>query len=239
MRQAAAFAAFIGLLTFVLGFAYGNLFEVQYAFHLKDWQTLASTLVAIVAAAVGYFGVRTTQRINVLIKEQDRIDELLPGLRQVDDVLRVIRSPLHNLRPQHRYQAHLILDAAFKTEPGESVEDVVPRKIPLADNHLKREVASIVFALKYQATLLRVGHDEVERYQRNVANINTFAPEARDNLREVANRVYESHERENEMMGGLIKALDQFAGAIKQRISQAGSRFRLDGRVLLVPALRG
>jgi len=37
------FAAAVGLLTFVLGFAYGNLLDEAYGFHLKDWQTLTST----------------------------------------------------------------------------------------------------------------------------------------------------------------------------------------------------
>jgi hypothetical protein len=37
-------AAGVSLMTFVLGFAYGNLFDALYDFKLKDWQPLASTL---------------------------------------------------------------------------------------------------------------------------------------------------------------------------------------------------
>jgi hypothetical protein len=33
----------IATLAFVLGFAYGNVFDAVYGFHLKDWQTLMRT----------------------------------------------------------------------------------------------------------------------------------------------------------------------------------------------------
>jgi hypothetical protein len=144
----------------VLGFAYGNYFDRSYSFDLKDWQTLLGTMVAFLGVTLAYIGVRGTQRINVLIKEQDRISELLPGLHQVDEALAIPRRVLQHLRPQHSYQAHILLDSAFKQQDGESIEDVIRRKLPLADDHLKWELARIVFALKTQAKILQVGHDD-------------------------------------------------------------------------------
>jgi hypothetical protein len=219
----AATAAF----AFIFGFACGNLFDVQEGFHLKDWQTFASMLVAIVLGTLGYIGVRNTQRINVMIKEQDRIAEMLPGLRQVNELLVVLRGPLNALPPQRRYQAHLLLDGAFRAQPGESLEDVVRRKLPLADDHLKWEVSRLIFALKTQATILRVGQDEVERNQTDVANIHTFAPSAREGLLEMTERVKQSYERENDDMGKVIRALDAFAESIKGRTSKAEARGKI------------
>jgi hypothetical protein len=80
MRNSVILAAAIGLLTFVFGFPYGNFFDVQYGFHLKDWQTLVGTLVAIIAAGVAYIGVWTTQRVSVMTKEEERIGVLADGL---------------------------------------------------------------------------------------------------------------------------------------------------------------
>jgi hypothetical protein len=214
-------------LTFVVGFACGDLVGARYDFHLNEWQGLVGGLVAIGAASVAYLGVRGTQRINVMIKEQDHIAELLPGLRQVNELLIVLRGVLNSMRPQHRYQAHLLLDAAFRTQPGESLEDVVRRKLPLADDHLKWEVARIIFALKSQATILKVGHEEVERYQTDVANINTFAPSAHEGLLEMTERVEKSYERENDDMGKVIRAFDAFGESIKQRISKAEAREKI------------
>ena len=214
-------AAIFGL---VFGFAYGNLLGVQYGFQVKDWQTFGAMLVALAAAAVAYIGVRNTQRITVMIREQDRIDDLLPGLRQVNELLMVIRGPLNAMRPQHRYQAALLLDAAIKVQPGESVEDSVRRQLPLADHHLRWEVTEIVFALKSQAAILEVGEEELEKYQTDVANIHEFAASEHEGLREAAAQVKNSYDRENEKMARAIRALDEFAELIKERISKAEAR---------------
>jgi sugar-specific transcriptional regulator TrmB len=116
------------------------------------------------------------------------------------------------------------LDAAFREQPGESLEAVVRRKLPLADDHLKWEVARIILALKIQATILKAGQEEVERYQMDVAKIHTFAPDAREGLLEVTERVSRSYDREIETMGKVIHAFDTFAETIKQRISRAETR---------------
>jgi hypothetical protein len=209
---------------FLLGFAYGNLFAAQYGFQLKEWQTLASTLVAVIAATLAYIGVRGTQRINVMIKEQDRIEALLPGLRQVNELLIVLRGPLNGMRPQHRYQASLLLDAAIPVQKTESIETAVRRLLPMADDHLQWEVIQIVFALKSQAKILEVGKDEVDEHDTNAANIITFAESAREGVLELAQRVRQSYDRENDKMAAALKALDVFAETVKQRISKAEKR---------------
>ena len=66
MRNSAIFAAAIGLLLFVLGFAYGNFFGAQYAFNVKDWQTLIGVagafIVAYIAVLPVWRQVKETQR---------------------------------------------------------------------------------------------------------------------------------------------------------------------------------
>ena len=224
MRNSALLAMAIGLLAFTLGFAYGNFFDSTFSFHVRDWQTLGSTLVAIIAAAVGYFAVWNTQRISVMTKEQDRIQALLPGLRQVNELLIVIRGPLNSLRPQHRYQATLLLDSAIHMLPTDSVENAIRRQLTLADEHLHREVAEIIFDLKIQARIVTLGNDEVRQCQAEVANIHKFAAASHEGLREMVKRVEASYERENEKLTRALKAFDTFSDSIKQRISRAERR---------------
>jgi hypothetical protein len=127
----------------------------------------------------------------------------------------VIR-PLHDLSSEHRYQAKVLPDTAIRVQPTESVEDVVRGELPLADNHLRREVAEIVFELRSQAKILKVGKDELDDYLTDVANIHTFAPSSHDSLREMAKKVRDSYDRENAKMAKAISDLDEFAASIKE-----------------------
>ena len=69
----------------MLGFTYGNVLGLDGTFVLKEWQTLVAAAVAVIGVAWAYYGVRGTQRINVILKEQERLDRLLPGWRQAND----------------------------------------------------------------------------------------------------------------------------------------------------------
>lgn len=224
IRTGTIIAVMAAIYGFVLGFGYGNLFDAQYGFQLKEWQTLAGVLVAVAAATLAYLGVQSTQRINVVIKEQDRLDALLPGLRQVNELLLTIRGPLSNLRTRHLYQSYLLLDAAIPVGPKELVEDAVRRLLPLADDHLKWEVAQLAFALKSQAVLLKLGKEEVDRCQKDVANIRAFAADQHDSVRYIAKQVEEAHDRESAVMQRHLVSLNDFAGVVKERIAKAEKR---------------
>jgi hypothetical protein len=224
IRNCTIFAVMAAIYGVVLGFAYGNLFDAQYGFQIKEWQTLTGVLVAVATAILAYMGVRGTQRINVVTKEQDRLDATLPGLRQVNELLITIRGPLSSLRSTSLYQAGLVLDSAIHLAPTESVEDAVRRQLPLADDHLKWEVAQLVFALRRQAQILKIGKEEVDRYRVDIAKIDSFAVNQREGLLGVAKQVEASHKREYDEMQKLIVSLETFAIAVKQRIATAEQR---------------
>lgn len=224
IRNTTIFVAMAAIYGFVLGFGYGNLFEAKYGFELKEWQTLAGVLVAVGAAILAYIGVRGTQRINVVIKEQDRLTESLPGLREVSELMLIVRSPLRSLRTEHLYQAKILIDSVLNMKPTDSIEAAVHRRLPLADHHLRKEVLDILFLVYRQAALLVVGKDEVDSYRKDIAQIHTFAEDARAGLREVAQRVEASHKRESDEMRRLIASLDTYADTVKERILQAEQR---------------
>jgi hypothetical protein len=148
MRNSALFALAIGLLTFVLGFSYGDLLGARYDFHLNEWQGLAGTLVAIVAAGLAYIGVWTTQRVSVMTKEQERIDAVLPGLRQTHDLLDLLIEQT-DLPPKLRYVAHQAIRSVIRPQDGENYEAIVTRMVPLADPELRRDIGSCIVPVSH------------------------------------------------------------------------------------------
>jgi hypothetical protein len=223
MRNSAIFAAAIGLLTFVLGFAYGNFFDVNYSFHLKDWQTLASTIVAILAAAVAYIGVWNTQRVSVMTKEEERIDRILPGLRQTHDLLELLFNQT-DLPESLRYVAHEAVRSIIRPQDGENYVTIVERMVPLADAELRREVTAAVFRLSTQAGMLKVMHDEIERTQADLANIDEFAPNFHDAVRSKAQQVLARNEKEVAAFLAIRDGVRRLDETIKERIGEATAR---------------
>jgi len=214
----------ISVLTFVLGFAYGNLAGLEYEFRLQEWQTLVSAIIAIALGMLAFFGVWSTQRVNVMIKEQERIDALLPGLWQTKELLVSLQGPLRRLRRQTRYESGLFIDSAFRVKSDESFEDAVRRSLPLADEHLRDEVIRNTFALKVYATSLKIGKEEVDRCLRELAQIDQFAPESRDAVRETAEIARENYERDIDRMEEALIVFDRFCSSIRQRILNAENR---------------
>ncbi|CAN0349773.1 unnamed protein product, partial [Phaeothamnion confervicola] len=128
------------LLAFVLGFAYGNVLGLDATFVLERWQTLVGTMVAVIAAVVAFIGVRGTQRINVVLKEQDRLDKLLPGLRQANDFLGQLSRYLEHINDHTRYMSITVVRDYIQFQNNETFEEMVNRRLPLADDETKREV---------------------------------------------------------------------------------------------------
>jgi hypothetical protein len=82
ISPSAVVACAVAIESFVLGFAYGNVMGLERTFELQQWQTFVGSGVAIGIGLLAFFGVIRTQRITVMIKEQDRLEARLPGLRQ-------------------------------------------------------------------------------------------------------------------------------------------------------------
>lgn len=86
-RNTTVLVAAAASFSLILGFAFGDVLGGGFGFQLRDWQTLISAFVAVGAATAAFLGVHGTQRINVMLKEEERIDRALPGLRQTRDLL--------------------------------------------------------------------------------------------------------------------------------------------------------
>jgi hypothetical protein len=104
----------------------------RYRFRLQDWQTLVSAAIALGAATLAYLGVRSTQRINIMLKEEERIDKALPGLHQTHDLIDFLAARV-DLPPQLRHVAYQEIRSLVRPQDGETYEAVVARMIPLAN----------------------------------------------------------------------------------------------------------
>jgi hypothetical protein len=110
--------------------------------HLKDWQTLIS---AVVAAVGIYFAVRNVSRqirINILLREEDRIDKQLPGLRNAVNfiepflIYRAVRA-FHGTTGEF---ARLGFGKA-----GSTLEEDVETALPATDDATRARVLECLF----------------------------------------------------------------------------------------------
>ncbi|HEX4409934.1 MAG TPA: hypothetical protein VH206_14270 [Xanthobacteraceae bacterium] len=223
MRNSAVFAAAIGLLTFVLGFAYGNILGVQEGFKVHEWQPFGGMLIAIIAAGVAYINVWTTQRISVMTREEERIDKILPGLRQTHDLLNLLLEQT-DLSDRLRYHARQVIQDIIRPQDGETYERLVERMVPLADPELRREVTAAVFQLSTQAEMLKVMHEEIQRTQQTLREIDQYAENSRDAVRSIAEKVLISNTKEVTTFLAIRASLRRLDDAIKQRIAEGTER---------------
>jgi hypothetical protein len=207
----------------LLGFAYGNYFDRQCSFDLKEWQTLVSAAVAFAAATVAYIGVRGTQRITVMIKEQDRIDDALPGLRQtrdrIDSLLAKVEWPRHLL-----HEAHHHIRSILRPQHGETYEACVARIIPLADQELRRDVTSAVSRLGTQASVLQARKGEIDQTEADLAGIAGFAPTFHQAVRNAALLARERYDQDATSFLSVVDTLRTLNATIEERLSRAQKR---------------
>jgi hypothetical protein len=219
-------------LAFVLGFAYGNVLGLDATFVLEKWQTLVGTLVAVLAAVAAFIGVRGTQRINVVLKEQERLDKLLPGLRQANDFLGQLSTYLGHINDRTRYLSITVVRDYIQFQDGESFQDAVNRRLPLADDETKREVTGVIVSLVRQTTMLQLAKEEHTRSFKDLAELHLFAEEAKPEVRAQAQRIDESLKRLDEETKAEFVAFGRAAGSLKGRLDEGEGRRKAIGKEL-------
>ena len=125
-------------LSLVLGFAYGNEWARE-GFHLKDWQPLLAAFVAAVGIIAAGMMASRTLRFNAISREENRIEERLPGLREATAWLSEVLSALRGLRNQEETSRTLHLFRIGR--PGTSIEAEVAEATPLADATTQQRIA--------------------------------------------------------------------------------------------------
>jgi hypothetical protein len=210
-------------LAFVLGFGYGDLLGGHYGFDLRNWQTLVSATVALGGATLAYFGVRSTQRVTVMLKEEERIDRALPGLRQTHVLLDFLLAQL-DLPPQLLHVADQAIRNLFRPRDGETYQAVVERMIPLTDEETRSDVTAAIFLLSNQAGRVKAMKDEVDRTEIELADINAFAPNFHQAVRGAAERAKAAYDREVAGFLSTVEGVKKRCSALRGRITEAEER---------------
>jgi hypothetical protein len=216
-------------LAFVLGFAYGNVLGLERVFDLEKWQTLVGTVVAVLAAAAAFLGVRGTQRINVILKEQERLDKLLPGWRQANDFLSRLSHYLDQISDRTRYMSITVIRDFIQFKGNETFAEMVDRRISLADDQTKREVTGVIVSLVKEATTLKLAKDEHTTARKKLTELHLYAEESKQSVREDAERAEVLLKQMNEQTDAEFRLVAQAASSMKARLEEAEERRKVIG----------
>lgn len=137
-------AAF-SILSLVLGFAYGNASAT--VFRLKEWQALIGATVGGTIAALALLATWTmasrTLRFNTIAREETRIEEELPALRETVGWLSQIVTLLRGMEGRH--MTAFVLESFVNR--SSSIQDQISKAIPLADTQTVQQIAETLLKL--------------------------------------------------------------------------------------------
>ena len=158
LSQTERSAGALSTLCIVLGAIFGATWSALALGHggelaavLKDYQAAIGAAVAVCAAFIAWHNVSRQLAMNLLTREEDRIEEALPGLRQTSEFLSRLISTIELERPdgviaalQHHHGLRPDIDSAVMIEMN----------MALASPTLKRRIADELHRLMNAAGYL-------------------------------------------------------------------------------------
>ncbi len=125
----------------VLGFAYGN--ALGSSFQFKDWQPLIGAIVAACALVATWMMASRTLRLNTISREETRIEENLPKLREAVEWLSQVAVLLQGMEGRH--QTSFVLESFVNR--SSPMQDQISKAIPLADARMVQQIAQALLKL--------------------------------------------------------------------------------------------
>jgi hypothetical protein len=164
VAAAVASAAFLGLIV-------GASLNANDLPNPKEWQTLIAASVAVIAAWIAWTNVkkqlamqREALRINLMSREEDRMEEQLPGLKDAVILLGRLRVPTQFGRPALGQIKATVSEAGIA--PADNVDERLERLLPRTDYETRKLVGSVVTLLRYQAALLEAAQSMLREAER-------------------------------------------------------------------------
>lgn len=124
---------------------------------LKEWQTLASATVALAAICIAWVNVtrqlkhqRRTLSLDLMSREEERMQDALPALREASEFLGGLVKGLRALPVRAETLNALRLNFLRSAEPREAVA----RAVPSGDDELRRRIESVVTDIRTAADRL-------------------------------------------------------------------------------------
>jgi hypothetical protein len=168
----------VPLLCLVLGMIYGALIggwvspPVVGEPWMKTYQGVASAALGITAALVGIavatFNVLRQMRVNLMSREEDRIEEALPGMLQmlalIDRLHLVLRDPANDPHGSIAVLEKQSLLTHNVAEMRDAIEKYIPDLDPVRRVELARHLSSLVNGIQELAA-----HEKLLKHERQIA----------------------------------------------------------------------
>lgn len=134
-------------LSCVLGFAYGSIWSGTSA--LKDWLPLGGSALTATSIIVAWLMARRTFRFNAISREETRLEEKLPGLREATAWLSLIFDTVDNLATPE--ETFAVLNSRLRVSKDKSIKELVDKALQLAEGTTREQVTYAVANLYFAA----------------------------------------------------------------------------------------
>jgi hypothetical protein len=181
---------------------------------VKDWQTLFTAGIAAVAIRITWHNVTRQLRMQAKIREEDRMEAALPGLREAQDLLVPLLSDLRSLRGMQN--ANQIVRACFNA-PEESFASLARRKLPNADERTQREVADMMLLLRVTSQQLSAAYSNHQMALSELRDKANFQPSDHDKLRDLEVETREAIVLHTRSMEAAISSLERLVMTYNKR----------------------
>lgn len=104
---------------------------------LKDWIPLLALVVAIAAALIALWNVHKTIRMNVMTREEDRIERALPGLVDATQLLASVTTALQDRADTDDARAALKRAGIAEDE----IKETIDKLLPITERHTNHAIA--------------------------------------------------------------------------------------------------
>jgi len=195
---------------------------VDMAESAKQWQTLIAAVITIVVTVIGLLlawkSAKQQLRINVVGREEDRIERSLAGLK---DAAALLANVSLAIAPKRAVAfAGGILDDLIDRKSEQHIEQAIAAKIPNADNNIQQRVCELFRELYWRSSTAQATAKQVEQLRQIYKEPNEFSLSDQNKIKEelaearVANEL--AHRKAREAISKVKKLEDEFDAKIQR-----------------------
>lgn len=186
---------------------------------IKDWQPLIASFVAFCGFIIGWYSQGRQPRITLYGREEDRIEEVLPGLKAAESLLDILVVELGSLSKEDRALASDLLPTLLDQSNTEDIKTAVRRRLELTLRPLQMQIESLIEEIDLRARFIAHVYKKVIHWQgeweRNPTNDTTIVGKA---------RVESQFDRVNDRFDAAFQQAEMLHNEIKQEIVKLESR---------------
>jgi hypothetical protein len=183
---------------------------------LKNWQTLISAIVAAAGIAAAAYNVSRQIRINILVREEDRIEKQLPGLRNAVNFLRSFVTSFRQITAFYRMTSEFARHG-FGTA-GSTFEKDIEKALPLTDDATRSTALCLLMQAYSAASSAQGSRGLIEQLEDSIRDPSQWAPGEVDKVRNEIAGARREFESQRDKFRNCIDNLNAEVDAIEQKI---------------------